>query len=59
MDSVAILVYRAYIFFFLNFFATNFFCSGYFYRPVQISCLFLLLSHALFPIVREHDEVIK
>ena len=51
-------VYKVYSFFF-NFFASNFFGSRYFYRFVQISSLFLLLSLALFLIVRERDEVIK
>ena len=55
--SVVILVYKVYSFF--DFFASNFFGKGYFYGLVQISSLFLLLSLALFPIVRERDEVIK
>ena len=57
MDSVVILVYKVYSV--LKFFCKYFFYSGYFYGPVQISSLFLLLSLALFPIVRERDEVIK
>ena len=59
MDSVVILVAYIRFILFFNFFAGNIFGSGYFYRPVQISSLFLLLSLALFPIVRECDEVIK
>ena len=50
-------LYKVYSFFL--FFASNFFGSGYFYRPVEISSLFLLLSLPLFPIVPERDEVIK
>ena len=56
MDLVVILEG---LFFFFSFYASNFFGSGYFYGPVQISSLFLLLSLVLFPIVRERDEVIK
>ena len=62
MDSIVILVAYTGIYcmgFILYFFASNSFGSGYFYRLVQIHSLFLLLSLALFSIVRECDEVIK
>ena len=57
--SIQLLIWYIKFILFFYFFASNFFGKGYFYGPVQISYLFLLLSQALFPIVQERDEVIK